>query len=108
MIDTIKSLNQRNPGTGSGGKAHIIRKLKEEKADLKTQLDVMTDHLQTKEAGADPAGGMAGGALLRDYCLFLSTQDPGLTVGVDYDIRLSLQAAKDYWVENGGEAADLD
>ena len=85
-----------------------ITDLEEVNDDLKVQLNLVTDELQRKTAKLDPAGGLGSGALLRAYCLYLATLDPGLTVGADYDFELNLGAAKHFWIEEGGEAEDLD
>ena len=87
-----------------------VRMLKEKNDDLTVQLDAVTDKLQDLESGviAQPDGGLGGPALLPAYCLYLATLDPGLTVGEEYDFELNLTAAKHFWIEQGGEAEDLD
>lgn len=77
---------------------------------LKDKIRKLTEQLEKEKSGVimSPDGGLGGAALLHDFCLYLSALDPGLTVGVDYDIALNIQAAKNYWVENGGAGEDLD
>ena len=85
--------------------------LLEEIDDLKVQLNAVTDELQVereKKDAPDPSGGQGGAELLRSYCLFLGTLDPGLTVGDGYDFELSIAAAKEFWIAEGGNGAELD
>lgn len=110
MADTIQSLKKK------------ISELDEQIDDLQVQLNAMTDEfqkadkdrsnlqaqLEKSEDRVDPSGGLGGGALLRSYCLHLATLDPGLTVGQDYDLDASLDAARDFWIEQGGRPEDLD
>ncbi len=93
------------------------KKLKEINADLRDQLDSVTDKLQEYKdeierlnAGVihQPDGGLGGPALLRSFILHLSSLDPGLTVGADYDFELAMGHAKDFWVAQGGKEDELD
>lgn len=86
----------------------IIKDLEEQNDDLQVQLDAVTDRLQSAEDKPDPSGGLGGGALLRAYSLFLATLDPGLTVGIHYDLEKSLGHAREFWIDQGGCGEDLD